>query len=185
DLFPVKSFQEEQRVILAQQLAHMVNCLLTTSMGRLFDAVSSLLGIRHHISYEGQAAIELENICDRSENQTYDLPINGSRIDTLALFPQILKDMRNGVSHAVIAARFHNAIANCCLVICQKFRTSTGVNKVALSGGVWQNMTLLRKTTQLLYSDGFEPLIHHRVPANDGGISLGQTLIAASLLHAL
>ena len=185
DLFPVKSFQEEQRVILAQQLAHMVNCPLTTSMGRLFDAVSSLLGIRHHISYEGQAAIELENICDRSENQTYDLPINGSRIDTLALFPQILKDMRNGVSHAVIAARFHNAIANCCLVICQKFRTSTGVNKVALSGGVWQNMTLLRKTTQLLYSDGFEPLIHHRVPANDGGISLGQTLIAASLLHAL
>jgi len=185
DLFPVKSFQEEQRVILAQQLAHMVNCPLTTSMGRLFDAVSSLLGIRHHISYEGQAAIELENICDRSENQTYDLPINGSRIDALALFPQILKDMRNGVSHAVIAARFHNAIANCCLVICQKLRTSTGVNKVALSGGVWQNMTLLRKTTQLLYSDGFEPLIHHRVPANDGGISLGQTLIAASLLHAL
>jgi hydrogenase maturation protein HypF len=185
DLSPVKTFQEEQRVILAQQLAHKVNCPLTTSMGRLFDAFSSLLGIRHHISYEGQAAIELENICDCSEDQPYDLPINGPRIDALALFPQILKDMHNGVSHAVIAARFHNAIANCCLVICRKLRISTGVNKVALSGGVWQNMTLLRKTTQLLYSDGFEPLIHHRVPTNDGGISLGQTLIAASMLHAL
>ena len=182
-LSPVRAFQEEQLSILAKQLDLKINCPLTTSMGRLFDAVSSLLGIRHQVTYEGQAAIEFENICDPSEDKAYEVPIIGSKINTVEIFPQIIMDMRNGVSHPQISARFHNGIAKCCLELCQQVRRSEGIKKVALSGGVWQNITLLKKTTGLLHAGGFETFIHHRVPTNDGGISVGQTLIAAAIIQ--
>lgn len=180
NLPPVQSLCAEERTVLRSQISHRINTPLTTSMGRLFDAVSSLLGIRHKVSYEGQAAIELENLCDPREESAYEVPVAGDIIDDFALFPQILLDYRKGISNAVISARFHNSIAQVCLNVCNEIRKETSLNVVALSGGVWQNMTLLKKTLSGLRQSGFEVLIHRNLPTNDGGISAGQLLIAAS-----
>jgi len=180
---PVNAYRPEDLEVLSKQLALGINCALTTSMGRLFDAVSSLLGLRQHITYEGQAAIELENICDPAETSLYSIPLEGSKVNAVNVFPQILMDIRNGIPNSVISARFHNSVASCCLALCQQIRMTKGINKVALSGGVWQNITLLTKTLDLLRADSFETYTHRRVPTNDGGISLGQTLIADAMLR--
>ncbi len=180
DLPPVQSMCAEERTVLRSQITHRINTPFTTSMGRLFDAVSSLIGIRQKITYEGQAAIELENISDPTEESAYEIPLMGKTIDSLALFPQILADYRQGISPSKISARFHNAIASLCLNICDEIRNELSIDKVALSGGVWQNITLLEKTLSLLRHAGFETLVHHQIPANDGGISVGQLLIAAT-----
>lgn len=179
---PVSQYGSSDLNILKQQLIHNLNCVPTSSMGRLFDAVSSLLGIRHHVTYEGQAAIELENLVDPDENRSYSIGIDENVISSLELIPQILKDFRNGVHPGAISARFHNTLAEISLEACNIIRSETGIMHVALSGGVWQNMTLLTKTMERLKSSGFVVLIHHQVPANDGGIALGQILIAEASL---
>jgi len=183
DLPPVINYTPEELTILKQQLSSNINCPRTTSMGRLFDAVASLLGIRHQVTYEGQAAIELENICDPSENSSYEITSSGNQINSLDLYPQILSDMHAGIPVRRISARFHNAIAHCCLTTCATIRSETRINKVALSGGVWQNTTLLKKSLFLLRNAGFEVLIHHRIPTNDGGIAIGQILIASTVMQ--
>lgn len=182
DLPPVNQYQQHDLKTLLNQLSQHINCPMTTSMGRLFDAVSSLVGVRQSITYEGQAAIELENICDRSEGNAYSLPVINDKIETSHIFQDIVLDMRNGVLISTISARFHNAIANLCRDLCLQIRKTTGISRVALSGGVWQNITLLRKTVGLLRTESFEILTHRRVPTNDGGISIGQTLIAAAVM---
>lgn len=179
---PVSQYNEIQLQTLHKQFAQNINCLHTTSMGRFFDAVSSLMGIRHHITYEGQAAIELENLCDPDENKCYDIPISGNTINSFDVFPQLITDMRNKVLKSRISARFHNGIAKSCLDVCNEIRNESRINKVALSGGVWQNTTLLEKTLSLLKNASFEVFMHHRVPTNDGGISIGQILIAAATI---
>jgi len=151
-------------------------------MGRLFDAVSSLLGVRHQVTYEGQAAIELENLLDPGVNALYQVKISDGIIHTLDLFPQIIADLHRGESIATISAKFHNSLAQVCLEVCSIIRTELDLSTVALSGGVWQNTTLLKKTMSKLESAGFEVLVHRRVPTNDGGIALGQLLIADHLM---
>lgn len=180
DLPPLQSLCAEERTVLRSQITHRINTPLTTSMGRLFDAVSSLIGIRQKATYEGQAAIELENLCDPYEQSAYDIPLAEHVIHSLELFPQILNDYRRGISPSIISARFHNAIALACLNLCSTIRQESAINTVALSGGVWQNITLLKKTLALLRQAGFNVLIHHNIPTNDGGISVGQLLVAAS-----
>mgnify|MGYP001768415870 FL=1 len=152
-------------------------------MGRLFDAVASLVGIRQHVTYEGQAAIELENLQDPSEIAAYSIRNSGNEILILDLYPQILKDLRSGIDVARISARFHNAIAQVCLDSCFAIRSESGIRRVALSGGVWQNISLLQKTVHLLKNAEFDVLIHHRVPTNDGGIALGQIMIASRVMQ--
>lgn len=176
----VQYFTQKERDLLVAQLTAGINCPLTTSMGRLFDAVSSLIGIRQTATYEGQAAIELENICDPGETGFYPLPLSDEDIFLSDLFTGIIHDLKAGISKEVIAARFHNGLSQVCLSACLKIREETGIEAVALSGGVWQNSTLLNKTTSLLREHGFTVLTHHRVPANDGGISLGQLMVAAA-----
>lgn len=183
DLPPVEALCEEDRTLLRTQLEHRINTPLTSSMGRLFDAVSALLGIRNRITYEGQAAIELENLADENENALYTFAITDDEIDPAPLWEAILLDWRRGVSPAMIAGRFHNAIANLILEAVQNIRNASGANVVALSGGVWQNTLLLKKTIPLLQKNSFEVLLHQRVPTNDGGIALGQALIAAAYLQ--
>ena len=183
DLPPVTALCEEDRTLLRTQLEHRINTPLTSSMGRLFDAVSALLGIRDRITYEGQAAIELENLADESENGLYPFVIAEDEIDPAPLWEAVLSDWRKGISPAVIAGRFHNAIAQLILEAAQSIRKTSGVNVVALSGGVWQNSLLLKKTIPLLQKHSFEVLLHQRVPPNDGGIALGQALIAAVYLQ--
>lgn len=183
DLPPFRSLCTEERTILRSQITHRINTPQTTSMGRLFDAISALIGIRQKSTYEGQAAIELENLCNPDETMVYELSFGNGVIEILDLYPQIIRDYRMRVTSGTISARFHNTIAQTCLSICQRIRSNTSLNTVALSGGVWQNMTLLSKSLALLRSHGFQTLIHQRVPTNDGGISTGQLMVAASTLR--
>lgn len=159
------------------------NSPLTSSMGRFFDAVSSLIGIRSKISYEGQAAIELENESQSGDFGAYSFLIKSgdeiSKVDSSGIIKGILEDMSNGVSRGIIAARFHETIVSVVLEGCLKIRGCTGLSRVALSGGVFQNMRLLKRCLLRLREKEFEVFIHGRVPPNDGGIALGQAVMAA------
>ena len=159
---------------------------MTSSAGRLFDAVSALLGIRKEIHYEGQAAIELEMKADSSDNGRYEFDYIERGGKTEIVFDQLIKDIVSDISEKIsaeiISARFHNTIAAIVLNICFKIKNQTGIDRVALSGGVFQNSHLMEKTYALLDGNGFKVFTHHRVPTNDGGIALGQAIIASEML---
>jgi len=164
--------------ILRSQLERGTNAPLTSSMGRLFDAVSSLIGVRQVTDYEAQAAIELEALAVSGEEFTYPIEIQDSVIDPAPLLRAAVQDLKGGLPAGVISARFHNSVAHIVLEVCMRLREEHNINIVALSGGVWQNMCLLNRATQLLESEKFDVLMHSRVPANDGGLALGQAVIA-------
>ncbi|WP_237107469.1 carbamoyltransferase HypF [Nonomuraea sp. MG754425] len=160
-----------------------LNSPLTSSAGRLFDAVSALLGIRDKITYEGQAAIELEQRADLSETGVYQADITTAGplvVQGGDLVRAAAADLAAGVDPAVIAGRFHNGVAAAITRACAALRQSTGLTAVALSGGVFQNALLLERTVQRLRAAGFRVLKHVRVPPNDGGVSLGQAAVAAA-----
>jgi len=164
--------------LLRRQITGGINAPPTSSMGRLFDAVSSLLNVRQVVNYEAQAAIELEALADPDETGAYPFAIEGNLLNPTPMIEGLVSDLRKGVSTPILSARFHNAIAQLMHQVCRKIHTETSLNEVALSGGVWQNKTLLKKAFHLLAGDGFKVYLHHQVPANDGGISLGQAVIA-------
>jgi hydrogenase maturation protein HypF len=168
--------------LIAKQIQRGINSPLTSSCGRLFDAVSALIGVRGTIDYEAQAAIELEMLADESETALYPFSIveqDGTHIVQLnELFAAIIADLNKGVSTPKISARFHNSIASIVTQMCSRLTGITGIKKVALSGGVFQNRLLLRLAVAALEKDGFEVLTHREVPGNDGGISVGQAVIA-------
>lgn len=169
--------------VLQNQLASRTNTPLTSSLGRLFDGVAALLGLRQSISYEGQAAIELEALADPEESGLYPLEISPENVIQVgALIAGILEDQQQGVKIPLISARFHNTLAAIVLELSQRARQTHSVNRVALSGGVWQNMSLLVKSVQLLKEAKFKVLTHHHVPPNDGGVSLGQAVIGQEFL---
>ncbi|MDQ3899789.1 MAG: carbamoyltransferase HypF [Actinomycetota bacterium] len=160
-----------------------VNAPLTSSAGRLFDAVAAILGIRDSINYEGQAAVELEQRADLTESGSYSARI--SEGPTLALHGVDLvraavADRQAGIAPEVIAARFHHGLADAIVRVCLALRETTGVDVAALSGGVFQNVLLLERTVANLERAGFRVLTHSRVPPNDAGISLGQIAVAAA-----
>ncbi|WP_235998658.1 carbamoyltransferase HypF [Qaidamihabitans albus] len=160
-----------------------VNAPATSSAGRLFDAVAALLGVRDTINYEGQAAIELEQLADPAGRGAYRAAVEGTEPATVSghdLFRSAAEDLRAGVAPATIAARFHNGVAETIGRVCARLRETTGVGTVALSGGVFQNLLLLERTVRSLEGKGFRVLTHARVPANDGGVSLGQAVVAAA-----
>ncbi len=179
DLAPLADLEGEERCILLHQLEKGLNSPPTSSMGRLFDAVSALIGVRQRATYEGQAAIELENIVDPDESGAYDFDFDAGEIDPAPMWRQIISDLRAARSKSVISARFHNGIARLVLNLCCEMTALAGIRTVCLSGGVWQNMTLFEKTVPLLENAGYTVLTHRQVPANDGGLALGQALIAA------
>lgn len=177
---PVNALNNEERSVLHSQLQKSINTPQTSSMGRLFDAVSALVGVRQKVNYEGQAAIELENLCSHSETGAYEFDLGADQILLSKLLGSLLADLHHDVPASIISARFHNGLAAMLVSACKKIREETSIQTVALSGGVWQNKTLLDKTHELLDQEGFTTLVHHRVPTNDGGISLGQVAVAAS-----
>jgi len=168
--------------LIKRQIQTGLNSPLNSSLGRLFDAVSALIDVRGEIDYEGQAAVELEMIAYDAGDDSYPYSItehDGTNIIQLKeLLSAIVKDLYQGVSKATISARFHNTVAQMICEMCQLIARKTGINRVALSGGVFQNRLLLRKVVPLLESTGFSVLTHKQVPCNDGGISLGQAVIA-------
>ncbi|HKS51061.1 MAG TPA: carbamoyltransferase HypF [Pseudonocardiaceae bacterium] len=163
--------------------ARRVNAPLTSSAGRLFDAVAAILGIRDSINYEGQAAVELEQRADLTESGSYGATISDGAVLQLHgvdLVRAAVTDLQAGVASEAIATRFHHGLADAIVRICVMLRETTGVNVAALSGGVFQNLLLLERTVAGLEQAGFDVLTHHRVPPNDAGISLGQVVVAAA-----
>jgi hydrogenase maturation protein HypF len=160
-----------------------INAPVTSSAGRLFDAVAALLGVRDAINYEGQAAVELEQLADPAERAAYPAAIAEGRPLRLAgpdLMRAAAEDLLAGVPPPVIAARLHNGVAALIARACLLLRERSGLGTVALSGGVFQNLFLLNALVRLLEQDNFRVLTHRRVPPNDGGISLGQAAVAAA-----
>jgi hydrogenase maturation protein HypF len=168
--------------LLRRQINTGLNAPLTSSMGRLFDAAASLIGIRQQVNYEAQAAIEMEALVDRDESGVYPIQFTNNSVDSVPMIGKMVSDYLVGVSTEKIAARFHNSIAEMVLEGCIRIREEFGVSKAVLSGGVWQNMTLLEKVVKSLIKNDFRLYIHHQIPANDGGLALGQALIASHLL---
>ena len=155
----------------------------TSSAGRLFDAVAAILGVRDAINYEGQAAVELEQLADPGERGAYPAAVTAGlpfRVAGGDLVLAVLEDLRAGVDRAVVAARFHHGVARALVAGCRAARAATGLDTVALSGGVFQNLLLLEAAVAGLAADGFRVLLHGRVPPNDGGISLGQAAVAGA-----
>jgi hydrogenase maturation protein HypF len=152
-------------------------------MGRLFDTVAALIGIRQQVNYEAQAAIELEAIIDPDETDHYSFDVDGNIISLKGILESLISDIRKCVAKPILAAKFHNAITNMVREVCMKIKDETGCSTVALSGGVWQNLFLLEKTANILEKNSFNVLFHQNVPSNDGGISLGQALIAATKIR--
>ncbi len=185
---------EIETEIINRQIEKGLNSPLTSSMGRLFDAVSALLGIRSEIDYEGQAAVELEMaayachceehsdeaISSDKESYPYRIIVNKEVkiVQLRNLLSAIIEDLKQGIFPRRISLKFHNTIAEMTNEMCQLIADETGINRVALSGGVFQNRLLLRKTIGLLENSGFQVFTHRQVPCNDGGISLGQAVIA-------
>lgn len=161
-----------------------VNSPLTSSVGRLFDAVASILGVRDRANYEGQAAIELEQLADRSEQGRYGAAIETTDLGLVVQGPDLVaaavEDLQRKVDPGRISARFHRGLAGVILAVCRRIRSDTGLVDVALSGGVFLNVALLVDSIELLEADGFAVLRHRRVPCNDGGISFGQAVVAAA-----
>ena len=165
---------------ILQMAARGINSPATSSAGRLFDAVAALCGLRERVSYEGQAAAELEQIADHSVADGYPCTVAQGVIDGVELIAGVVDDLVSGSPPPAVAARFHNGLANALVVASEQAREATGLTCVALSGGAWQNVMLLDRVASGLRSADFEVLAHRRVPPNDGGISLGQAVIASA-----
>lgn len=171
---------------LRSMIATQTNSPETSSMGRLFDALSALLGLRGMINYEGQAAIEMEAIADHniSDGYEFEMTCAGKVIKAEAIIRRAVDDLLNGCHPSTVAARFHLGVVEMIASTARRVRETHRLNRVALSGGVFQNMFLLERVCHRLRLDGFDVFTHSRVPANDGGISLGQAAVANALIGA-
>ena len=172
--------------VVEAMIARDIQTVATSSCGRLFDAVSSLLGIQHETSYEGQAAIELEAAASDCSG-VYSFAIEDGapfQVDMRTTIEAIVHDVTGGVATGEISARFHLTMAHVIAACCERMRSSHGFTRVCLSGGTFQNLRLLSHTTALLREQGFDVFTHHQVPTNDGGLALGQALIAAHRYHS-
>jgi hydrogenase maturation protein HypF len=170
---------------LAQMIERNLNSPPTSSLGRLFDAVTALLNLRHEVVYEGQAAIELEAQAEPSQ-VTYPFTINEGRpaqLDVRPMIRAIVQDIQAGISPPQIAGRFHTTIAELLATTSEQVRQQYSLNQVALSGGVFQNRLLLESLLARLEKRGFVVYTNHLVPPNDGGLSLGQAAVAAARIR--
>ncbi|ROR37427.1 carbamoyltransferase HypF [Kitasatospora cineracea] len=187
----LRELPPERTAALDRLIADRAASPLTSSAGRLFDAVSAILGLRHHNQYEGQAAVALEELALRHRAPTRALPptdgvlAEGGPIDTPALVRALVEDLRAGCGLAETAHRFHVRLATVLAARCRAARRRHGLDRVALSGGVFQNTLLLGLLTTELQADGFTVYRNAVVPCNDGGLSLGQAAIAAARLRDL
>jgi len=166
--------------VFKKMLTGNINAPVTSSAGRLFDAVSALIGKCRTSSFEGQAAMRLEYATDGYDtDERYNLKVNKERIpyiiDWQPMITEILDDMKKSVSPGIISAKFHNSLARSITEICGL----VNIKNIVLSGGCFQNRYLTEKTIQLLGDSGLSPFWHNAVPTNDGGLCLGQIYAAA------
>jgi hydrogenase maturation protein HypF len=173
---PFAAVPEERSRVVRRMLLNGVNTWQTSSCGRLFDAVASLAGIRQQVNFEGQAAIELEAAA-AEEGEPYPFAIEDGILD---FRPAIRALVEGDESSAVVSARFHQTVAAAIAAQCDALAKDTGLGRVCLSGGTFQNWRLLGLVLPLLRREGLDVYLHSRVPPNDGGIALGQAVIAAA-----
>ncbi len=168
--------------VCRQQVTRGLNAPVTSSMGRLFDCIAALANVRTEVTYEGQAAMELEQISNIkyqiSNINSYLFGLDDENIRVKSLLAEVIEDVRRGAHAGEIGAKFHCTIAEMILAVCERIRNETGLHEVALSGGVFQNVTLLGLAVPILRDAGFTVYTHSLVPPNDGGIALGQAVIA-------
>jgi hydrogenase maturation protein HypF len=180
DLAPVAAASPEELRLTRSQLASGAGCVPCSSMGRLFDAVASLLGVRHRIDYEGQAAIELEALAESAGGMpTPSAPLTvraDGVFDPATMVQALVSALRAGTPPALLAATFHQAVADAVAKVVTTVADETRL--VGLTGGVFQNVLLLRACRERLRGAGFEVLTHHTVPPNDGGLALGQAAVS-------
>ena len=176
---PLESVPEAARRTVAQMIERQINTVDTSSCGRLFDAVSAILGICLESTYEGQAAIELETAAAPGLAGAYSFDLDGVTIDFRETIRALVKDAANP---GLASARFHNTVAAAIVEACRRLARSDGLSQVCLSGGTFQNFYLLTRTVAALRAAGFTVFLHAKVPPNDGGIALGQAVIAAHSL---
>lgn len=181
NLSPIAAFSKSELANLKTMLARGLNSPVATSAGRLFDAVASLINLRHIVSYEGQAAMELEFLAEQNEeDQSYAMPIREETsgaswiLDWRPLIQAIIAELGNGIDRSAIAARFHNGLAEAIVTIAKK----SAEERIVLSGGCFQNRYLTERCIRRLREEGLRPYWHQRVPPNDGGIALGQVIAA-------
>ncbi|MFE3289225.1 carbamoyltransferase HypF [Rhodococcus sp. NPDC059234] len=173
----------DERAVVESQLGSGIGCVRTTSVGRLFDGVSSLLGVRHRISYEAQAAIELETLArSASRPVRVTMRVVGDELVFDTMIGDLVEALRAGTGRAALALGFHQALAQATARLVADAGERTGVTVVGLTGGVFQNRLLLGMLRRDLCARGFEVLVHAQVPANDGGISLGQAVLGRAAL---
>ena len=160
-----------------------INCFTTSSLGRLFDAVSCLIGIRNKVSFEGQAAMELESIAEPVNDTVLEFSINNENntyiLDLMPAINDIIKMKQSGKDNNYLASAFHNTLISAFTKMAETIRTEKDLNRVVLSGGCFQNRLLLQGCVDKMEENGFEVITHSLVPTNDGGISLGQAVCAA------
>jgi hydrogenase maturation protein HypF len=174
----LKNIFSEKINLLAQAIDKKLNCPLTSSAGRLFDAVAAMTGICAVNGFEAEAPMRLESAIDKNCKEKYNYSINETVSFELTI-KEIITDVMNSVEAPVIAAKFHNAIISVILDIVKSARGKYNLNKVVLSGGVFQNRFLIENAERLLKENNFEVYTHSKVPSNDGGVALGQLAIAA------
>ncbi|MFD9219978.1 carbamoyltransferase HypF [Streptomyces sp. NPDC060064] len=195
DLPCIAACPPDELRVLEHQLERNLNCVPTSSMGRLFDAVSSLAGVCHRSGYEAQAAIELEAAALTAAAEAVvgyafavQPPGDGRAAvaaDPAPVLAAVVDDVRAGTPPALVAARFHRAVADLVHKICVMARDERGLDTVALTGGVFANTLLSSACARTLLEDRFTVLRHHQVPPNDGGLALGQLMVAAHAAVAL
>jgi len=179
----INKLKKGELKIVQQMVSQRINSPLTSSCGRLFDAVSALLGLCREASFEAEAAIRLEMIIDNDEDGFYPIVKSFKKshgaLPMQVLIKNIVSDFISGVPLSVISARFHNTLAR---VLCEtaiSARDTYKINRVGLSGGVYQNCSFFERMMSLLLRENFEVITHAEIPANDGGLALGQIVIAA------
>ncbi len=184
DLPLLKELEEKKIRIILDMISKKVNSPNTSSMGRFFDGVASIVGLRNVVSYEGQAAIELETMAKKKLKTIYDYEwVSGEVHRGLPqpIVTGLVRDLEKGIPVSEISGKFHMTLIHMFSKICRVIRKERGLNRVLLSGGVFQNALLLTGLTRALENNGFQVFAHHLVPTNDGGISLGQAMVAAAV----
>ena len=174
---PIQQFTQDELSVLRQMLRRGINSPETSSVGRLFDAVASILGLRHEVTFEGQAALLLEFAQGEITSECYDCIVRKAEMlvaDWEPMIEQVLADIEQRVPVERIARKFHNTLVEVIVEMAHRIEQE----KVVLTGGCFQNKYLLERAVERLEAEGFQPYWHQRVPPNDGGIALGQVFAA-------
>jgi hydrogenase maturation protein HypF len=175
---------ERNTRLVARLVEHGLNTPLTSSAGRLFDAVAAMVGMpgTQRTTYEGQAAVELELAADGPASRAYPFRLRLEDevwiVETREIIRGVVEDLLAGRATGEISSKFHRTMAEVVVACCERIREAGGTTAVALSGGTFQNMLLLNQVVRLLEEKGFEIYRHHSVPTNDGGLALGQAILA-------